>query len=87
MDVIQLKGCPYYNERNKKTLSSFPAAEKYGLGPVWDIEDLVAIGKDQGACPYFAARSLMEHADIIFCPYNYILDPDIRECVSSIISL
>ena len=81
LDPVKHKGCPYYNERNKKALSTFRAAERYGLGPVWDIEDLVAIGKDVGACPYFAARSLMEHADIIFCPYNYIVDPDIRECM------
>ena len=81
LDPVKHKGCPYYNDRNKKTLSTFPAAERHGLGPVWDIEDLVSIGKDEGACPYFAARSLMDHADIIFCPYNYIIDPDIRECM------
>ncbi|XP_076681312.1 Fanconi anemia group J protein homolog isoform X1 [Andrena cerasifolii] len=79
LDPVKHIGCPYYNERNKKTLATFPAAERYGLGPVWDIEDLVAIGKDESACPYFAARSLMEYADIIFCPYNYIINPDIRE--------
>lgn len=56
--------------------------ESRGLEPVWDIEDLVAIGNNEGLCPYFAARNLMQHADIIFCPYNYIVDPDIRESVS-----
>lgn len=25
-------------------------------------------------CPYFAARDLKEKADIIFMPYNYLLD-------------
>jgi len=25
-------------------------------------------------CPYFAARELKEKADIIFMPYNYLLD-------------
>lgn len=27
------------------------------------------------ACPYFAARSLAEQAELIFCPYNYLIDP------------
>lgn len=58
-----------------------------GLDDIWDIEDLVAIGRNEGLCPYFAARSLMEHADIIFCPYNYIVDPDIRESVSLFIKI
>jgi len=48
----------------------------------WDIEDLVSLGNEIGACPYFGARSLMADAEIIFCPYNYILRPDIRESVS-----
>ncbi|XP_074870114.1 Fanconi anemia group J protein [Carettochelys insculpta] len=45
----------------------------------WDIEDLVSLGKKLRACAYFAARELMVGADIIFCPYNYLLDPQIRE--------
>ncbi len=34
------------------------------------------------ACPYYAAREIMEDADIIFCPYNYLVDPHIRSQVS-----
>ncbi|XP_054012113.1 Fanconi anemia group J protein homolog [Hylaeus anthracinus] len=79
LDPAKHKGCPFYNETNKKTLANFRAVKAHGLGPAWDIEDLVTIGKDIGVCPYFSARSLMEEADIIFCPYNYIVDPDIRE--------
>uniref|UniRef100_A0A7M4EXB3 DNA 5'-3' helicase n=1 Tax=Crocodylus porosus TaxID=8502 RepID=A0A7M4EXB3_CROPO len=45
----------------------------------WDIEELVSLGKKLRACPYFAARELMSGADIVFCPYNYLLDPQIRE--------
>ena len=33
------------------------------------------------ACPYFAARQLRETADIVFCPYNYLIDPLIRQSV------
>lgn len=30
-------------------------------------------------CPYFAARDLKEKADIIFMPYNYLLDAKVNE--------
>ncbi|KAG0244286.1 Fanconi anemia group J protein [Mortierella sp. GBA43] len=29
------------------------------------------------ACPYFASRSLAEQAELVFCPYNYLIDPHI----------
>eukprot|EP00057_Strongylocentrotus_purpuratus_P023977 XP_011678451.1 PREDICTED: Fanconi anemia group J protein homolog [Strongylocentrotus purpuratus] len=51
----------------------------YGLTEAWDIEDLVALGKRVKACPYFSSRSLKDQADVIFCPYNYLIDPMIRQ--------
>ncbi|XP_037665542.1 LOW QUALITY PROTEIN: Fanconi anemia group J protein [Choloepus didactylus] len=45
----------------------------------WDIEELVSLGKKLKACPYYTARELLEDADIVFCPYNYLLDAQIRE--------
>lgn len=45
---------------------------------VHDIEDLAKIGSRHKACPYFASRHLAESADLIFCPYSYLLDPNIR---------
>ncbi|KAK7057010.1 Fanconi anemia group J protein, partial [Halocaridina rubra] len=54
----------------------------FGLRPAWDIEDLVTLGKKIKSCPYYAARSLMETADIVFCPYNYLVDTIIKDSVS-----
>ncbi|CEP10455.1 hypothetical protein [Parasitella parasitica] len=45
---------------------------------IWDIEDMVQLGKNVRGCPYYAARKLYEGAEVIFCPYNYIIDPVIR---------
>ena len=30
------------------------------LPPVWDIEDIVALGRKHGGCPYFAARAVFD---------------------------
>lgn len=45
---------------------------------ILDIEDLVKYSKQSelNACPYFTAKKLANESNtIIFCPYNYILDP------------
>ncbi|XP_076294885.1 Fanconi anemia group J protein homolog [Lasioglossum baleicum] len=76
LDVKNHAGCRYNNALKKEEIH---LSERMGLEPIWDIEDLVASGKQRGLCPYFAARNFMEIADIIFCPYNYLIDPDIRE--------
>ncbi|KAJ1730419.1 hypothetical protein LPJ72_004486 [Coemansia sp. Benny D160-2] len=50
-----------------------------GEHEIWDIEDLVKLGRQRAACPYYASRDMAGAADLIFCPYNYILDPSVRE--------
>ncbi|KAF7814283.1 regulator of telomere elongation helicase 1-like protein isoform X1 [Senna tora] len=39
-----------------------------------DIEDLVNIGKKSGPCPYYLSKELHREADIVFSPYNYLID-------------
>ncbi|KER19043.1 hypothetical protein T265_15689, partial [Opisthorchis viverrini] len=43
-------------------------------GP-WDLEDLVESLSQVPSCPYFCSRRLAKTADIVFCPYSYLLDP------------
>ncbi|XP_056296575.1 Fanconi anemia group J protein isoform X3 [Pseudoliparis swirei] len=80
-DLLQAKdgkSCRYYHGvqrmRDQRTLQRV-----HGLKDAWDIEDFVALGKRIRSCSYYAARELMQEASIIFCPYNYLLDPMIRE--------
>ncbi|XP_046718916.1 Fanconi anemia group J protein isoform X1 [Silurus meridionalis] len=51
----------------------------HGLHQAWDIEELVSLGSKLRSCAYYAARELMQDACIVFCPYNYLLDPLIRD--------
>ncbi|KAM6403059.1 Fanconi anemia group J protein [Rhynochetos jubatus] len=72
------KSCSYYHGVHK--LSEHHAQQSlHRMYQAWDIEDLVSLAKKLRACAYFAARELMVGADIVFCPYNYLLDPQIRE--------
>ncbi|XP_068441804.1 Fanconi anemia group J protein isoform X2 [Clinocottus analis] len=72
------RSCSYYH--NVKRIGDQCSLQRvHGLHDAWDIEDLVTLGKRIRACSYFAARELKKDALIIFCPYNYLLDPMIRE--------
>ncbi|KAH6799841.1 RAD3-like DNA-binding helicase protein [Perilla frutescens var. hirtella] len=69
--------CPEY--RNVHKVRGHPSLQKGGCHEVHDIEDLVKIGQVVKGCSYFAARAMAEEADLVFCPYNYIINPIIRE--------
>ena len=75
--LVQAESCRFY--RTSKQLQSHPSLHEGGSLQIWDIEDLVGLGKEQKGCPYYAARGLAKTADIIFAPYNYLVDPAIRK--------
>uniref|UniRef100_A0A452R087 Regulator of telomere elongation helicase 1 n=1 Tax=Ursus americanus TaxID=9643 RepID=A0A452R087_URSAM len=50
--------------------------------PILDIEDLVRSGNKHKLCPYYLSRNLKQQADIIFMPYNYLLDAKSRRAHS-----
>ncbi|CAF4224990.1 unnamed protein product, partial [Rotaria sordida] len=70
-EKIHRKACLFYRnfEISKPDIVKLPSM---------DIEDLVKTGIQKKFCPYFAARELKEKADIIFMPYNYLLDAKAR---------
>ncbi|GBG30660.1 Regulator of telomere elongation helicase 1 [Hondaea fermentalgiana] len=64
----------------KLTRTKIAATEDDGL---FDIEDLRSFGpsaQDHG-CPFFASKALHPSAQLVICPYNYVIDPDIRSVV------
>ena len=52
------------------------------LSGVYTLEDLRVLGKERGWCPYFLARHLVNHADVIVYSYQYLIDPKISDLIS-----
>ncbi|XP_036393314.1 Fanconi anemia group J protein [Megalops cyprinoides] len=80
-DLLEAKNgqtCRFYHSVHKMREQS-TLQRVHGLHQAWDIEDFVRLGERLRSCPYYAARELMQEASIVFCPYNYLLDPLIRE--------
>jgi len=67
--------CQYYDTLNKnKTLIM-----NQNKNLLYDIEELANIGKKSRFCPYFLQKDVQTNAELIFLPYNYLLDAKIRE--------
>ncbi|CAG7719956.1 unnamed protein product, partial [Allacma fusca] len=75
-ELLDGAGCGF--QTNARKLGSFAQLQKCNVMTGYDLEDFVEAGRREKACPYFATRHLQEHADIIFCPYNYLISPSIR---------
>ncbi|CAH2086921.1 unnamed protein product [Euphydryas editha] len=71
---VKTRTCHFYNNvESKKDDRSVKGDE------ILDIEDLVTVGKKLKCCPYYLSKELKQDADIIFMPYNYLLDPKSRK--------
>lgn len=71
---VQARTCGFYSRvEQQKDHPDFREAS------ILDIEDLVKGGTKLKCCPYFLSKELVERADIIFMPYNYLLDPKARK--------
>ncbi|KAG9474605.1 hypothetical protein GDO78_004740, partial [Eleutherodactylus coqui] len=66
---VSTRSCHYYNNVEEKS------TERDLTTPILDIEDLLKSGTKHRTCPYYLSRNLKQQADIIFMPYNYLLDP------------
>uniref|UniRef100_A0A8C9QWR7 Regulator of telomere elongation helicase 1 n=1 Tax=Scleropages formosus TaxID=113540 RepID=A0A8C9QWR7_SCLFO len=69
---ISSRSCIFYNNVEEKS------TDKELVNSILDVEDLVKAGNKNRVCPYYLSRSLKQQADIIFMPYNYLLDPKSR---------
>ncbi|XP_058098589.1 uncharacterized protein LOC131243331 isoform X2 [Magnolia sinica] len=72
-------GCHEF--KNVHKLKAHPLLQKDGCLEAHDIEDLVKLGQAVKGCSYFAARSMATEAQLVFCPYTYIINPIIRRAM------
>ncbi|XP_077502103.1 regulator of telomere elongation helicase 1 homolog [Amblyomma americanum] len=71
---VTTRTCPFHLNYDTKMTRS-----EYQDTPVMDIEDLGKLGKKFVCCPYYAAKTLKGRADIVFMPYNYLVDAKSRK--------
>uniref|UniRef100_A0A8C6UWU7 Regulator of telomere elongation helicase 1 n=1 Tax=Neogobius melanostomus TaxID=47308 RepID=A0A8C6UWU7_9GOBI len=69
---VSTRSCTFYNNVEEKS------TDRDLVNSILDVEDLVKYGTKQRVCPYYLSRSLKQQADLIFMPYNYLLDPKSR---------
>ncbi|XP_063237440.1 regulator of telomere elongation helicase 1 homolog isoform X1 [Bacillus rossius redtenbacheri] len=70
---VSSRSCHFYN--NVDTAKESSALKD---GGILDIEDLVKVSRKMQCCPYYVAKAVKDSADIVFMPYNYLLDPKMR---------
>ncbi|XP_069739809.1 regulator of telomere elongation helicase 1 isoform X2 [Narcine bancroftii] len=67
------RSCHFYNNIEEKS------TDKEFSESILDVEDLVKSGNKHRVCPYYLSRALKQNAELIFMPYNYLLDPKSRK--------
>ncbi|KAL4229836.1 DEAD H (Asp-Glu-Ala-Asp His) box helicase 11 [Mactra antiquata] len=67
------KSCPYYKQDPIEDFKDSSLVE------VRDIEQLVTLGKQMKACPYYGTRLAIPDAEIVALPYNTLLHKSTRE--------
>ncbi|KMV66627.1 RAD3-like DNA-binding helicase [Encephalitozoon cuniculi EcunIII-L] len=70
-ELVKSGSCAYFTGKDR-------LAKKVG-DKIFDIEELKGEGRRCVGCPYYASRILNEDAEVIFAPYNYLIDSRIRE--------
>lgn len=71
---VKMRSCQFYNRVERK--KDDPEIQNQSI---IDIEDLVKLGQNHKCCPYYLAKEIKNNADIVFMPYNYLLDPRVRK--------
>ncbi|KAF5186621.1 Fanconi anemia group j protein-like protein [Thalictrum thalictroides] len=67
------QGCLQFRNVNK--VIGHSTLQKGGCNEAHDIEDLVKVGRT------VRARTMAQEAQLVFCPYSYILNPSIRRAM------
>ena len=74
----QDRKCHFRNRLEGFSAPGDESTSSSGVQPVRDMEDLVLMGEKHRVCPFYYTRSLVEDAELILVPYNYLFDKDAR---------
>ncbi|KAG0098991.1 DNA-dependent ATPase of the nucleotide excision repair factor 4 complex [Podila epicladia] len=53
---------------------------------IYTLDDIKDLGKAKNICPYYMARRLLAHSNVIIYSYHYMLDPKIADLISKELS-
>lgn len=76
--AVEKKCCFVPKMENQHLVAAF---RDRTLATVRDIEDLGALGKVMGICPYYAARDVIRSSEIVTLPYPSLLQKNTREAL------
>ena len=65
--------CPFLSTQRVQDLRDL------SLSQVVDVENLIPMGREQQACPYYSSRSALADAQLIVVPYATLLHRSTRE--------
>ncbi|PBP26056.1 putative ATP-dependent RNA helicase chl1 [Diplocarpon rosae] len=66
------------SKENQPLVNTF---RDHSLATIRDIEDMSALGKQVGICPYYSSRSAIRPAEIITLPYPLLLQKSARDAL------
>jgi chromosome transmission fidelity protein 1 len=72
--------CPFIPSKENETLVN--DFRDHTLAKIRDIEDLGALGKKIGICPYYASRATIKPSEIVTLPYPLLLQKTAREALN-----
>eukprot|EP00210_Caulerpa_lentillifera_P000026 g25.t1 len=78
--MIKAKRCPWHQRLEE--YDNVPILQSHA-SRVLDIEDLSTLGGRSGPCAYFFSRRMAEVADLVFMPYNYLVEKQTRDGLKS----
>ncbi|KAM0686803.1 hypothetical protein COBT_001967 [Conglomerata obtusa] len=71
-DLLKKNSCSFFAHKDRVNKDN----------TILDLEELKSAGRKCNGCPFFASRIMEEKAELVFAPYNYIIDPAIRNAMS-----
>ncbi|VDM30805.1 unnamed protein product [Hydatigera taeniaeformis] len=72
---VSTRSCEYYRNFDAGRDKLLDTVRR---SKIIDIEDLAKFGRENRACAYYLSREMKSDAEILFMPYNYLLDVKIR---------